>query len=433
MKLKAYQLNETESAVFDPDSLRIWKVPLEKTREILAFQGGLEELESGFGTPVNNPISRKPKKDEQETKFDTLVLHIANNCNLQCEYCYERHSENTAAPGNMTIETALDAVRCFYSRYSYIREIKFFGGEPALNQPVINAVCSYVAQSFVEGKIREKPVFKILTNGTIMNRGLIDLIKKYEIKVVFSIDGEAFIHDQLRVYPQKKGTFDTVYKNFVLLRKETGDRQPYSINATYTGLHEQAGITVNGLLWKLSDMFYVPPKKINVNLVAVDRTLPCSLKGENLMQKSAEDALLRAEKGDSRTHTSFKAVIRRLKNGGVPTESPCPAAVSWAAVSYTGNVYPCMMFTDRPDCYMGNVKDEIFELKEYREVRARFEGIRKSDHERCRGCIAKNVCTTCMGINEYESGRLYPRKAQSCSEYRKIVEAAVKGIAEGVW
>ena len=429
--MKVYAINKDESAVYDPESLKIWKVPTKVASEVMTDLEGVADCEERLGTPVNNPALTF--EGEREKDFDTLVLHIANRCNLQCEYCYERHSTNIAAPGNMSVDTAIRTLDLFYSKYSYIRELKLFGGEPALNQPVIDAVGNHVEQLFSEGKIRKKPVLKILTNGTIMNQEFIDLIRKYQIKVVFSIDGDAFVHNQLRVYPQKKETFDVVYNNFFLLRKATDDKQPYSINATYTGIHEQAGMTINDVLWKLSDLFPVSPKKINVNLVTVDPALPCSIKGENCMQKSAEEALARAEMGDCRTHTRLRAVIRRLQKGGVLSDSPCPAAVSWAAVSYTGNVYPCMMFVDRQDCYMGNVENEIFESKEYRSVQEYFGSVKKSDYERCQNCIAKNVCTTCMGINEFETGNIYPRNIRSCNEFRKIVEIAVKGIAEGIW
>lgn len=432
MKFQTYRLNDRETAVFDPESLKIWKVDMaaDKVRTDLADAA---DFEKEYGAPVNHPNLVPEKKADRAKEFDTLVLHIANRCNMQCEYCYESHSTYLSAPGNMTEATAVRAVDLFYANYSFIREIKFFGGEPALNQPVMEAVCRHVGELFSAGKIEKKPVFKIITNGTVMNPGFIELVRNYQIKVVFSIDGDALLHDRLRVYPGKKETFDVIYKNFFLLREKTEGKQPYSINATYTGIHEQAGWTINDVLWKLSDLFPVDPKKINVHLVTADSSLPYSIKGENRMQESAEDALRRAENGDSRTHTRLRAVIRRLRKGGVLTESPCPAAVTWAAVSHTGNVYPCMMFIDREDCYMGNVRDDIFASEEYGRVQERFGGIQRSDFAQCRNCMAKHLCAPCMGINEFETGGIYPRSAHSCEEYRKIVETAVKGIAEGVW
>lgn len=423
-----YKIKGNEIAVFDSETLKIWKASNNTAFDDLDSR----TCEKTLGDPINRPVLTLDANALNDN-FDTLVLHIANCCNMQCEYCYESHSSYIAAPGNMSVETAIQSLELFYSKYSYIREIKLFGGEPALNLPVIKALGEHVDQMYSANKIKSKPVFKIITNGTIMSQEFIDLVCKYQIKVVFSIDGDAALHDQLRVYPKKKNTFDVIYKNFFKLRAATDDKQPYSINATYTGIHEQEGLTVNDVLWKLSDIFPVPPKKINVHLVTADPVLPYSIKSANVMLKSAEDALVRAENGDSRTHTRLKAVIRRLKKGGIFTESPCPAAVTWSAVSHTGNVYPCMMFINRDDCYMGNVKDNIFKTEEYETVYNRFHSIKKSDYERCNKCIAKNICASCMGINEFESGDIYPRSLQSCQEYRRIVEIAIKGIAEGVW
>lgn len=427
--IHVYKIQNGDLALFDQDTLKIWKTSnLNKISSSLTA----DDCDRLFGNAVNNPVLT-PDAGGNDDAFDTLVLHIANCCNMQCEYCYESHSTYISSPGNMTLETAIRTLDLYYSRYSYIREIKLFGGEPALNLPVIKALGEHVDELYSLGRISKKPVFKIITNGTIMSQEFIDLIREYHIKVVFSIDGDAALHDQLRVYPQKKSTFDVIYKNFFILRKATNDTQPYSINATYTGIHEQAGLTVNDILWKLSDLFPVPSKKINVHLVTANPSLPYSIKTTDVMLKSAEDALIRAENGDVRTHTRLKAVIRRIKKGGILTESPCPAAATWAAVSHTGNIYPCMMFIDRDDCYMGNVIENIFEGDDYKKVHSRFHGIKRSNYERCNKCIAQNICATCMGINEFETGDIYPRGANSCLEYRKIVEVAIRGIAEGVW
>lgn len=368
-----YKIRDGRIAVFDPETLKIWNIS-ENEEPSCDING--EECDTLFGKSVNNPVLDFDENNLNGKNFDTLVLHIANCCNMQCEYCYESHNTYISAPGKMSVETAIHILELYYSRYSYIREIKFFGGEPALNLPVIKALGEHVDKMHSEGKIKDKPVFKIITNGTIMSQDFIDLIRKYQIKVVFSIDGDADIHDKLRVYPKKENTFDTIYKNFYILRNATNDTQPYSINATYTGIHEKAGLSVNDLLWKLSDIFSVPPKKINVHLVTADHSLPYSIKTKNAMLQSAEDALVRAENGDSRTHTRLRAIIRRLKKGGSITENPCPAAVMWSAVSHTGNVYPCMMFIDRNDCYMGNVKDDIFGTDEYKAVYSRFHNIK---------------------------------------------------------
>lgn len=428
-----YKLKNGGIAVFDPESLKIWKLQEEKVMDFDQYPADSKDYEQYLGAPLNQPKLIQESEACSELEFDTLILHIANCCNMQCEYCYESHSTYISEPGNMSVETALRTLDLYYSKYTYIREIKFFGGEPALNQEVILAVGQYIEKLYAQGVMSKKPVFKIITNGTIMNQEFIELIRTYKMKVVFSIDGDEVVHDLLRVYPKKNKTFKVIYDNFFRLREATDNVQPYSINATYTGVHETAGISINDLLWKLSDIFPVEPKKINIHLVTADASLPFSIKGSDPMYQSAEDALIRAEAGDSRTHTRLKAVIRRLKKGGALTDSPCPAAVKWSAVAHTGNVYPCMMFIDRQDCFMGNVQDNIFETDAYKKVSDRFKETKRSNYERCNKCIAKNICASCMGINEFETGEIYPRSMQSCQEYRKIVEVAIRGIAEGVW
>lgn len=434
MRMKIYELKNGDFALFDTETLRIWKIPGEKIEKLKEdIQRPDFEVVEQLGLPVNNPELICEQEAFDPTYFDTLILHITDCCNMQCKYCYESFDECASKKDIMTPKVALNAIKLYYSKYTYIREIKFFGGEPALNQNVIKVVCEYIDELHKNGKIIKKPVFKIITNGTVMNTEFMDLIRKHNIKVVFSIDGNETMHNSLRVYPKGKKTFKTIYDNFMMLREYTENKQPYSINTTYTGMHEEMGISINDVLWELSDMFPVAPKKINIHLVTALPTDKFSLKGDYLLLKSAENALERAREGDSRTHTRLRAVVRRLRKGGVITECPCPSAVTWSAVSCNGDVYPCMMFVNREDCFMGNVKEDIFETEQYHKVIEKFQDIKKSQYKCCENCIARNVCAPCMGVNEFETGSMYPKSSKSCNEFKKIVEIAVKGIAEGVW
>lgn len=429
-------IDENVKAVFNPETLRIWTFPADQWNLFEQTEPenlSEEAVAAQLGQPRNDPVLNQPGTLDAPDTFDTLILHVTHNCNMACKYCYERNNHYMADPGMMSEQTALRAVELFYSRYSYIREIKFFGGEPTLNQSVIQSVCKYVNQMHAAGKIKKKPVFRLLTNGTIMNNTLIELIQKYKIKIVFSIDGIKAVHDNLRVFPNGTGTYDLIKKNFFMLRKETKGEQPYSLNVTYSAFHKNLGLSMHDLVVKLSDEYAVPPKKINIYPVDTEPLQPFYLNTEQIMLQSARDALEHAMQGDSRTHLKLKAVIRRLEKGGTLQKTLCPAADTWAAVSYTGNVYPCMMFLDRDEYFMGNISSDIFNTGSYHAVKERFNKGYRSQDPHCKSCIAKNLCFYCAGENEFETGEIYPRGEKSCEEFREIVKIAVTGVALGVW
>ena len=158
MRIQTYRIKNNEIAIFDPETLKIWKASAETAFDLENNLTDTDACETCFGKPVNNPILIPEEKVVKEDEFDTLVLHIANCCNMRCEYCYESHSTYISTPGMMSIETAIRTLKLYYSRYSYIREIKLFGGEPALNQPVIEAVGEYVEKLYKQGYISKKPM-----------------------------------------------------------------------------------------------------------------------------------------------------------------------------------------------------------------------------------------------------------------------------------
>ena len=132
-------------------------------------------------------------------------------------------------------------------------------------------------------------------------------------------------------------------------------------------------------------------------------------------------------------HMKLKAVIRRLKNRVPATAHFCSAAENWSAVSYQGDVYPCLMFMDREEYHMGNIFENLFEQPEYQRVYQKFQGIYKADNHKCAECDYITLCSCCMGLNEYDSGDLHQCVEESCEERKKIIMLAVRGIAEEVW
>lgn len=416
--------------VLDCDTLHIYRISKESGYQLEQQEASEEKIYELCGDAINHPVLQE--EENKATEFDTLILHISNTCNMKCGYCFAGHGSYHTKPGIMSERTAIRTLELYYGRYQYIREIKFFGGEPALNLDVIASVGAYVEKLYEEGIIRKLPVYKIITNGTVMNDKFVDLVNKYQIKVVFSMDGQAAIHDEGRKFSDGRGSFSAVSDNFFYLKQHTDGKQPYSIDVTYSAIHEKHGESIYDVVCFLTDTFGLKPSNVNVSLINTDEDSGYMLKGKTRMLESAEDALRAAEEGDCRVHMKLHNVIRRLNRGGYEREHICMAAQKWSAVSYEGEVFPCLMFMERDDCYMGNVKGNLFDGDNYKEVEKTFDK-KKLDNQVCSGCFANKVCVRCMGINEYETGDLCCSRVETCEETRKIVELAVRGIAEGVW
>lgn len=257
VKIRVHQIEHGGKIVlFFCDSLSIQTVTREDAACIGQILNGLSEQEAQTMGEVflrryqkNAALlaaqkSCPPPAEEEADTFSTLILHVSNDCNMKCAYCFANHGTYASAPAMMSPETARTALERYIARYRRIREIKFFGGEPLMNLPAIEAACAYVSRQYEAGRLVRLPRFKVITNGTILTEEIIRTAVQYNIQVVFSLDGPPTVHDALRYFPEKQPSCQRILQNFRRWKKSTNGAQPCSIETTYT----QAILTPDGAL-----------------------------------------------------------------------------------------------------------------------------------------------------------------------------------------
>ena len=110
-----------------------------------------------------------------------MTLHLTNDCNLQCSYCYVCQK-----PEYMNRSTAEHAVRLAAASGEPSCGIIFFGGEPLLCRDTIRDTVAYC-----RAMERERPVrfhFKMTTNGTLLDREFLEFSRKENIFIALSHD-----------------------------------------------------------------------------------------------------------------------------------------------------------------------------------------------------------------------------------------------------
>ncbi len=146
-----------------------------------------------------------------------LELILTRNCNLKCDYCFEKPIKGN---GKMSIETALSAIDLLvdYSEDSKELRITHFGGEPTLNFPVLKKVTEYAEQKAMEN---DKQVhFNMTSNGVMFTSEMIDYFAEHNIKVLLSIDGLKSSHDRFRTDMHDAGSFDRVIASMKRLKNK---------------------------------------------------------------------------------------------------------------------------------------------------------------------------------------------------------------------
>lgn len=134
----------------------------------------------------------------------------------------------------MSLQTAIDAVECLVENYKKLESlnalpqdkiinITFFGGEPMLRyNEVIVPVINYI----YEKNYQDLFIFSITTNGTLLNKDIIDFFIDHKTSVMISTDGVKEAQDYNRPFKNSnKSTYDAIYDNLVYLAQ----RQKHSI------------------------------------------------------------------------------------------------------------------------------------------------------------------------------------------------------------
>jgi len=119
-----------------------------------------------------------------------LTLHLTNQCNLRCNYCFVK-----PGPERMTLETALAAVKLGMEDKN-TSGLLFYGGEPLLERQLIFDVVNYT--NSIRRKTGHNFLYKITTNGTLLDEAFLKFANDVNMTIGFSCDGPA--QDDCRLF-----------------------------------------------------------------------------------------------------------------------------------------------------------------------------------------------------------------------------------------
>jgi sulfatase maturation enzyme AslB (radical SAM superfamily) len=168
-------------------------------------------------TGKRNNINIVNITDEQESNIlntesiERLTLITTKGCNLECDYCFEKHYPEQ----KMDINIALDRIEKYQPEV-----IKFFGGEPLIHRGFLRTIMD---------KYPDKR-YEMTTNGTYLKKLELQYLNMFE-SINVSLDG---IYERDSTRWHKKEEYDEVLSNIMLLKSYvTGD---VIVNIT-TGAH----------------------------------------------------------------------------------------------------------------------------------------------------------------------------------------------------
>jgi len=155
-----------------------------------------------------------------------IYLHMTNNCNLKCPYCYNKTDRETKIQlekiGMVAPTMNTEEYKGLIGRIidCGVKRILFTGGEPLMRPDVLELI------EFARSK-SDTVVLEMLTNAILITDEVAEKLVTYMNNVTISLDGhEKHMHD----YYRGKNTFEPTVRGIrrlVAKKKEMGSARPY--------------------------------------------------------------------------------------------------------------------------------------------------------------------------------------------------------------
>ncbi len=319
-----------------------------------------------------------------------LSIIITTGCNFRCKYCYEGDFPRIQ-PNLDHIDNRINEL---FSRYSSIKTVGFFGGEPLLEFEGIRRI---VMNPFV---YRSKKILQ--TNGSLITPEIARYLKIHSFSVGVSLDGpEEF--NSLRIDSTGKNSYYKVLDGIDNLRRV---KLKYSILTTYTS--NSRGLENEYLSWIKS----LGAKSFSVNIGVHRRYLP-DWRDLLAFFKSTFDEYVHSDVWMNSRYATFLYYLDALilppeKRSLMMFRNPCGAGRSHLAISPDGGISPCP------------------ELLVFRSNKVNFYDDFKPVYERvvertCPECPFRYICTgACPGKSLLYNGNINEPIRELCNFYKRF-------------
>jgi len=345
----------------------------------------IDEMESYFRRlSTKKPIySQTEQIKHEDNVIDRITLHVSNDCNLRCKYCYASGGNYLSEKKMMSTDIA-DAFVEFCARmFSEVRNIVFFGGEPFLNPSVILHICQLFESKYKNREIRFLPRFGAITNGTIISPLIMEIIRNHFSFLTVSIDGPKIINDTNRIDIKGNGSFDRI-SNFIN-NVQNIPHLDLKYESTFTKEHLQMGYTRKDIQQFMNKTFHIH------GIVLYEYHMEKDFRMDNEQYYNIDDIV------HHKYPEGFWSIIQALTTKRPKTM--CQVYRRNFSVSVDGYIFPCHMNTGTKNCCLGNIKSQNAYTSPQKFL-SNHPGISEGlkNNKFCNSCWAKNLCGGCTRL-----------------------------------
>lgn len=373
-------------------------------------RAGLIEPTNGAGPPGAHPKTNRPRPVPTQSGDLTAWLHLTNDCNLHCDYCYVAKSRQVMSP-----ETGQHAIRALIAaavRHGFAgMRLKYAGGEPTLNFPLVLALHSQARRGAATAGLRLDGV--VLSNGVALDIAKASALADQGLRASISLDGVGFYHDTQRKFPNGRGTFPQVAQALEHLR-QVGVLHSVTLTVSQRNL---AGLPAS--------IHFLVEREIPFN---INFFRPNRYTGRHPDLNYADIALIQA------MQAAYAALQERLPRWRLlgalldrvrldsPHDYPCGVGISYLVVREQGGIAKCHMASDE---FVGFVQDG----DPFVQLRSASGGVQNPPaqaKEDCRECLWRLWCAGgCPLLTGQVFGRV-DRASPNCRVYRTLIPEVLR-------
>lgn len=353
-----------------------------------------------------------------------LTFVVTQDCNLRCKYCYmtDKNDKNV-----MNFEVAKKIVDYFIDNRDELFStdyiiLDFIGGEPLLEVALIDKIIDYFILSTYQKKSKWFGKFRIMvqSNGVLVDSPEVQrFLKKYKnlLSLGITIDGTKEKHDFHRVFPNGKGSYEIIEKNYKM-----AVQQGYTEGTKVTFGSEDLRYLKESVihLWKMGI------QNVPANIVYEDvwREGDDEVYHEQLI--SLADHIIDNQLWDTYNTTLFSDSIG-FKTPEETLMHPICGTGNMYCVDANGDIYNCVRFM--PYSLNGKESKKIGDI--YRGVDAdKIRALKMLlpkyiSSQKCLDCRINQNCLYCAG-NNYDmsdNDSMFYRATAICKMFHAQVKA----------
>jgi uncharacterized protein len=387
----------------------------------------LEILEGLRDARVLRPASRDSEPTLRPepgcSPLSTLVLEVAQDCNLRCTYCYAEAGTYGAAPCLLSPDKAREAVRYLLQHSGERKHVTliFFGGEPLMNMPAIRAA-THEAMTYGE-KLGKKIHFSLTTNGTLLDPEIVGFLHENRVSVAVSLDGPGHVHDRNRPDAQGNGTYAEIVSRLGMLLENSPVPVAARVTLAPHQWHEVVGVFDHLTGLGLHEVGIAPVSPVTRALLPSAAEEDALLGGFALL---ARRFVADAKKGLVMPFSNILDLLGRLHLGQTKAVS-CGAGFGYMAVDAKGRLFPCHRLAGETDFCVGNITLGIDADK----IGSCMGSLNSDRGKSCSRCWARTLCAGgCHYENHLRENHLGLPRGTSCRFIRRWLDLGIKTYAE---